>query len=174
MGCHTPGSVRRTLHIKHVKHKNISAALISLDDEKASDSAHWAFLYQVFEKFVFKQSSSSYCSQFDIIRPRQHLTDDQQYLARQDVLKGKLPLSLQCHRVTSAGCNRHWETGRVTERHKGGCPLAKYPADDHCELCSVEPDDECHLTPGTFKVGERHPSVMSDHSKLPTSAWSAC
>uniref|UniRef100_A0A3Q3W5R1 Transposase Tc1-like domain-containing protein n=1 Tax=Mola mola TaxID=94237 RepID=A0A3Q3W5R1_MOLML len=38
-----------------------------------------------------------------------------------------LPLSLECHRVSSAGCNR--ESGRVTERHRSGCPSAKSHAD---------------------------------------------
>uniref|UniRef100_A0A673FQF7 Transposase Tc1-like domain-containing protein n=1 Tax=Sinocyclocheilus rhinocerous TaxID=307959 RepID=A0A673FQF7_9TELE len=37
---------------------------------------------------------------------------------------------LECHRVSSAGCNRDTETGRVTERHRSGCPLATSHADD--------------------------------------------
>ncbi len=49
---------------------------------------------------------------------------------KRGVLRGKLPLSLECHRVSSAGCNRDRETGRVTERHWGGHPLDTSNADD--------------------------------------------
>ncbi|MEQ2204762.1 hypothetical protein XENOCAPTIV_018191 [Xenoophorus captivus] len=35
------------------------------------------------------------------------------------------------------------------------------------------PQVVCHSTSGTFKGGERHPSVKSDHLKPLTSAWPA-
>ncbi|MEQ2228769.1 hypothetical protein ILYODFUR_012198 [Ilyodon furcidens] len=112
------------------------------------------------------------------MRPRKHLTINQQYFPlcgfKQDVLKCKWPMSLECFRASSAGCNK--EYGRVTIRHKSGCPLATSHTDD-CFIVNsavTVPGDECHSTPGTFKGGERNPSVMSDHLKQFISAWSAC
>uniref|UniRef100_A0A3Q3XEF2 Uncharacterized protein n=1 Tax=Mola mola TaxID=94237 RepID=A0A3Q3XEF2_MOLML len=43
--------------------------------------------------------------------------------------QGRLPLSLECQSVISRLQQRHRETGRVTERHRSGRPLATSHAD---------------------------------------------
>ncbi|CAK6970414.1 Transposable element Tcb1 [Scomber scombrus] len=92
------------------------------------------FLIQL--ELVFTQSSSSCCSHFDIMRPRRHLTIDQQYLAivrlqtgcSQTVLATELRVSQS---VISRLQQRYRENGRFTERHRSGRPLATSYTDDH-------------------------------------------
>jgi len=91
------------------------------------------FLVQL--EMVFKQPSSSCYSHFDIMRPRLHLTTDQQYLVTtrlqtrccQTDVTTELRVSQS---VISRLQQRHRETGRVTERHRGECPLATSHTDD--------------------------------------------
>lgn len=40
--------------------------------------------------------------------------------------------------------HKYRKTRRVTERHRGGCPLAHIGV--HSEQCSMETDGECHTT----------------------------
>uniref|UniRef100_A0A671VKC8 HTH cro/C1-type domain-containing protein n=1 Tax=Sparus aurata TaxID=8175 RepID=A0A671VKC8_SPAAU len=91
------------------------------------------FLVQL--ESVFKQSSSSCCSHFDIMRPRRHLTIDQQYLAIARLQTGcsqtEVATELRVSQsVISRLQQRYRETGRVTERHRSGRPLATSHTDD--------------------------------------------
>ncbi len=89
---------------------------------------NWPLNVLVQWQFVFKLSSSSCCSHFDIMRPRRHLTIDHQYLAIARLQMGcsqreaatELKVSQS---VISRLQQRHRETGRVTERHRSGRPL---------------------------------------------------
>lgn len=85
------------------------------------------FLVQL--ELVFKQSSSSCCSHFDM-RQRHHLTVDQQYLALVKLHTGcsqtELSLSIECRRLQQ----RYREAWRVTERHGSGRPLSISHTDD--------------------------------------------
>ena len=86
-------------------------------------------------ELVFKQSSSSCCSHFDIMRPRRHLTTDQQYLAIVRLQTGcsqtDVPTELRVSQsVISRLQQRYRETGRVTERHRSGRPLTTSHTDD--------------------------------------------
>jgi len=54
----TQDSIRRTLHVvDYVIKGGISAALLSLDAEKAFDSVGWGFFYQVLQRFGFNEKS---------------------------------------------------------------------------------------------------------------------
>lgn len=54
----TQDNIRRTLHILgKINRDKSSAALISLDAEKAFDRVGWEFLYQTLERFGFNQDS---------------------------------------------------------------------------------------------------------------------
>ena len=54
-GRQTQDNIRHTLRIiEHVNKHHLSAALISLDAEKAFDRVSWAFLYKVLERMGFK------------------------------------------------------------------------------------------------------------------------
>ncbi|XP_058234807.1 uncharacterized protein LOC131345768 isoform X2 [Hemibagrus wyckioides] len=86
-------------------------------------------------ELVFKQSSSSCCSHFDIMRPRPHLTIDQQNLTIVRLQTGcsqrEVATELRVSQsVISRLGQRYRETGRVTERHRSGRPLATSPVDD--------------------------------------------
>lgn len=57
-GRQTHDSIRRTIHILHkINGNDSSAALISLDAEKAFDRVGWEFLYLTLERFGFNQDS---------------------------------------------------------------------------------------------------------------------
>uniref|UniRef100_A0A3B1J8B1 Reverse transcriptase domain-containing protein n=1 Tax=Astyanax mexicanus TaxID=7994 RepID=A0A3B1J8B1_ASTMX len=52
----THDNIRRTLHIMdHIKQHNSTAALVSLDAEKAFDSVDWKFLYKVLSRLGFDE-----------------------------------------------------------------------------------------------------------------------
>lgn len=56
-GRRTQGSIRRTLQIINwIQTKKDSAAIISLDAEKAFHSVDWSFLYAVLERFGFNRN----------------------------------------------------------------------------------------------------------------------
>ena len=55
-GRQTQDNIRRTLHIIEQIHKqHLSAALVSLDAEKAFDRVSWTFLYRVLERLGFNE-----------------------------------------------------------------------------------------------------------------------
>ncbi|MEQ2236561.1 hypothetical protein ILYODFUR_014064 [Ilyodon furcidens] len=94
------------------------------------------------------------------MRPRRHLTVDQQYSTVVRLQTGqKWPLSLECDSLISR--LQHRDADRLEESLKG----------IEVDVCPVESDDECRSTPSTFRVVERNSGVTSDHSKP---AWSAC
>ena len=69
------------------------------------------------------------------MRPRRHLTMDQQYLAIAMLQTGRSQTEVATEfrvsqSVISRLQQRHRETGRVTERHRSGRPLATSHADD--------------------------------------------
>ncbi len=96
---------------------------------------NWPLNVLVQWQFIFKQSSSSCGSHFDIMRPRRHLTIYQQYLALARLQMGcsqrEFATELKVSQsVISRLQQRHRETGRVTERYRSGCALATSHADD--------------------------------------------
>ncbi len=97
-------------------------------------SMNWPLNVLVQWQFVFKQSSSSCCSHFDIMRPRRNLTIYQQYhIARLQMGCSQREVATELkasQSVISRLQQRHRETGRVTERHRSGHPLATSHADD--------------------------------------------
>jgi len=91
------------------------------------------FLVQL--ELVFKQSSSSCCSHFDIMRPRRQLTIDQQYLATARLLTGCSQTDVATELRVSQSViirlqQRNRETGRVTERHRSELPVEVEEVDD--------------------------------------------
>lgn len=58
IGRQTRDNIRRTLHIvEKIQKEGRSAALISLDAEKAFDRVNWEFLYQTLERFGFNEAN---------------------------------------------------------------------------------------------------------------------
>ncbi|MED6274995.1 hypothetical protein CHARACLAT_021936 [Characodon lateralis] len=91
------------------------------------------FLVQT--EFVFKQSSSSCRSHFDIMRPKQHRTIDQQFLAIESLQTGcswtEAATELRVSQsFISRLRQRSRETGRDTKWHRSGDPLTKSHTDD--------------------------------------------
>ena len=92
-GRQTHDNIRRTLHIlEHVGHNNISAALISLDAEKAFDCVNWEFLYQVLKKFGLNKKAIQ-CIKTLYQKPTARIK-----------INGSLTESIQLERSTRQGC----------------------------------------------------------------------
>lgn len=92
-GRQTQDNIRRTLHIiEQINKQHLSAALISLDAEKAFDRVSWPFLYRVLERLGFN-------SQF--IRCVQSLYRDPNARIR---INGDLTGSFKLFRGTRQGC----------------------------------------------------------------------
>lgn len=58
LGRQTQDNIRRSLHLIHnIKKRNLTAALVSLDAEKAFDCVNWEYLFLVLERFGFAEKS---------------------------------------------------------------------------------------------------------------------
>lgn len=92
-GRQTHDDIRRTLHIiNHIQNKNITAALIRLDAEKAFDSVNWTFLYQVLRKFGFYDKAVQ-CIKTLYQKPAARIR-----------INGSLTESINLERSTRQGC----------------------------------------------------------------------
>lgn len=92
-GRQTHDNIRRTLHIlEHINQNNISAALVSLDTEKAFDCVNWAFLYQTLERFGLDEKAIQ-CIKTLYQTPTARIK-----------INGSLTESIQLERSTRQGC----------------------------------------------------------------------
>lgn len=92
-GRQTQDNIRRTLHvIEQINKREISAALISLDAEKAFDRVSWPFLYKVLERFGFNKQIIS-CIKALYSNPTARLR-----------INGSLTGSFNLNRGTRQGC----------------------------------------------------------------------
>lgn len=123
---------------------------------------------------VFKQSSSSCCSNFDIMRPAQHLTTDQQFLTIARLHTGcsqtkvaiELRVSQRSLQQVATVIQRDW---KVTGRYRNGQPLATSHTDDFFIVNSALWNRMMNAT-----QLQAYLSVTSDQSKPFTSVWFAC
>lgn len=101
-------------------------------------SINWPICFLVQSELVLKQSASSFCSHFVIMRPSQHLTFHQQPLATWYLTIARFQTGCSQTEVATelrvSECHQQIATerrGRVTERHTSRHTLATSHTDYH-------------------------------------------
>lgn len=90
----TQDNIRRSLHvIENIQSKRESAALVSIDAEKAFDSVRWVFLYNVLKKIGFNEESVN-CIKSLYQEPKARIR-----------INGSLTKSFTLERGTRQGCS---------------------------------------------------------------------